>query len=98
MVTPSVEQAAYLSSASVGGAFGIFYFAYMGVPGAFFRHIWDNLFWPRMVANARRWAWEAGDWPDFETFRRRSQRADTAATVVLTVSLPALLVLLLHGL
>lgn len=96
-VTPSVEQATYLSSASVGGALGILYFAYMRVPGAFFSHIWDNISWPRMVANARRWAWEAGDWPDFETFRRRSQRADTAATAALAVTVPALLMLLLHG-
>lgn len=88
------EQRAYLSSASFAGALGIFYFAYMGVPGAFFRHFADNLAWTRMVAHARLWAWEAGDWPDFETFRRRSRQADAAAKLLLGLTVPVLLVLL----
>jgi hypothetical protein len=88
------EQAAYVAHWSFGGAFGFFYFAYMGVPGAFSQHLVDNVLWTRMVAHARQWAWEAGAWQDFEAFRQRSERAERLAKPIIAVCVVALAVVL----
>lgn len=91
------EQRLYISSSSLGGAAGLLYFVYMGVPGAYFRHLVRNLYWPHTVANARRYAWGAGGWRSFDDFRRRADSADTVVRIVLSIGLPILLLLLFIG-
>src|SRR5690606_13143828 len=88
------EQQAYISSGSFAGGLGIFYFMYMHATGTFFRHFWSNIYWPRMVAHARTWAWEPGNWPDFDPFKHRRNQADNTAKILLAVFVPAVVLLL----
>lgn len=54
----TASQQLYIASGSFGGGAGILYFLYMGVPGAFFAHPMNIVYWPHTVAHARQYAWQ----------------------------------------
>lgn len=91
----TAEEEIYLDSNSMGACWGLLYFVFLGVPGAFFRHLPANFIYTNTIKHARRQAWEAKSWGSFHEFKQLNDQTDTSATVVLAVCFLILVVLIL---
>ncbi len=84
----TAEDELYIDGSSIGAAWGVFYFVFLGVPGTFFRHLPANFIYTNTIKRGRRQAWEAKSWGSFDEFKKLNDQADKSAFVILAIGIP----------